>query len=286
VAPDLTPGTNTTRLLDVVLRAAANQDAAGALATVDRLPEELRKQALGSALVGWAGEHPVDALTWAAANGVSLNETVAISLPGENRSTASSLLETAFERDRANTLAWIETQPASTSRDALLREGLQSGALEDRLSIYDKLTQEGKAGATATILRSMLREDSTRAESWVKSQSPGAARQEGVWTLAWYQANSSPDRIETLANSWPSGPDHDAAMSGMAFSLSASQRDPRSALAFAGQISAPDARASAFTQLAKNWLSTDEPAARVWLTHTTELSPADKRVLLRQFAER
>ena len=79
LAPDLTPGSDGTRLVTAVLRAAAKQDAAAALAAVDGLPQELQAVALGSALVGWAGEHPVDALTWAAANGVELSEAKAVS---------------------------------------------------------------------------------------------------------------------------------------------------------------------------------------------------------------
>ena len=68
LAPTLRAGTDSMRLVTEILRAAAKKNPAAAIAAVDGLPEKLQKSAIGSSLVGWADENPVDALTWGAAH--------------------------------------------------------------------------------------------------------------------------------------------------------------------------------------------------------------------------
>jgi hypothetical protein len=109
--------------VNAVLREAAKKDAAEALEAVNGLPEDLQTYALGAALVGWAGEHPIDALTWAIANGVDPSEAKASNFGGGS----NSLLKAAFESDRTKTLAWLRAQPASSERDLMLLDGYMRG---------------------------------------------------------------------------------------------------------------------------------------------------------------
>ncbi len=284
LAPDLTSGTDGIRLLNAVLRAAAKQDPASALAAAQALPEELQTRALGPALVGWAGDHPTEALTWAVENGVELSDAKALVFFGDGDGAGwNSLLSTAFQSDSAKTLAWLRTQPASPERDAMLREGIWSAKAEEKFRIYAELTPTAQAAAAEQLVHSFRYGDSDL-EPWVKAQPPGAARQAAIQAFGAYQANNTPERIEALANAWPAGPDRDAAMRGIASSLS--YNDPRRALDFARRVADPDARSITFSNLAQSWLYRDAPAARAWIASAPELSAGEKRVLLRQADER
>jgi hypothetical protein len=195
-----------------------------------------------------------------------------------------TLLNAAFDNDRAKTLAWMESQPATPERDAMLREGIWGASPEEKFRIYADLTPEGRAAAAERVVEGSFRNAPDQIESWVKSQPPGAAREAAIRSLASSQATSTPELIGTLADAWPAGPDRDAALRGIALSLW--QSDPRRAIEFARRVSEPDQRESTLSRIAGTWLSKDESAARAWLASSTELSSEEKRVLLRQFDER
>ncbi len=285
LAPELKPGSAGTQLVTKILRAAARQDASSALAAVDGLPEELQRPALGAALVGWAGEHPAEALGWAAARGVDVADAKAIEFYGDNGGAGwNSLLGTAFESDRAQTLTWLRAQPASSERDAMLREGIWNGTDEERLGIYAELTPAGRADAAAAVVQSSFLNGAGNIEPWVKAQPPGAARKAAIWSLAWYQALNAPENIETLTDAWPAGADRDAAIRGIATALS--QNDPHRALDFARRVGDAATRETTLENIARNWRYRDEPAARAWIISAPELSAEQRRVLLRQFDER
>jgi hypothetical protein len=285
LAPDLRADMSGTLLVTTVLRAAGTKDATAALATVDELPEDLQRVALGSALVGWAGEHPVDALTWAAANGVQIPEAKAFMSYGDGDGVSwNSLLSTAFGADNAKTLAWLRAQPASRERDSMLCEGIWSGKAEENFQIYAELTRKGQADAAGEVVRRSFEDGDGDVEPWVKAQPPGAARQAAIQEFVSCQAGNTPERIDALVDAWPAGPDRDAAMRGIVSSLSAT--DPRRALDFARRVSGTAARESAFESIARDWLYRDQPAAGAWIVGAPELSAEEKRVLLRQAAER
>ena len=284
LAPDLTPGIAGTRLVSEVLRAAAKKDPAAALAAVDGMPEELRTQALGAVLVGWAGEHPAEALEWATANGVDVAEAQAAAFFGSSGENGSySLLGTAFDSDRVKTLAWVRGQPASPTRDGMLRHGLSSGTTEQKLELYSEITPQGRVEATYSMIRALQEDDPKRAEAWVKAQPFGAARQGGISSLAAHQAGYAPDRLDTLAEAWPAGADRDAALRGIAWSL---YSQPQRALDYARRVGDSAMREQLVERVAQTWSYRDESAARAWLTSAPEFSAEQKRVLLRQFDER
>ncbi|HEV7868882.1 MAG TPA: hypothetical protein VGO90_14440, partial [Chthoniobacteraceae bacterium] len=111
LAPDLKVGSSGLRMVSQVMRSAAMRDAGAALRAVDELPEALQEQAVGAALVGWASEHPVDALAYAAANDITISEASAPMSMGDNFFGQQSLIHVALATDRAKTLAWLRTQP-------------------------------------------------------------------------------------------------------------------------------------------------------------------------------
>jgi hypothetical protein len=287
MAPNLPAGLDGIRLVTEVLSAASKKDPEASLAAVDNLPSSLRSQALGSVLVGWADEHPIDALKWSAAHGMDPSEAKRFSFSdGAVSMSWRTLLMVAFDRDNEKTLDWIRTQPASAQRDSMLSNGLWNGTLEQKLQCYDELTPAGQADEAGQLVRFSLRYDGaseSKTESWVNAQPPGAARSAAIQALAGYQAESNTGRADDLVQAWAPGPDRDAALRGIASSLA--NRDPLSALEYARQVSDSGARESAYEKVAQSWFYQDKSAARTWITRAPELSAEQKRVLLRQADE-
>jgi len=283
LASDLQPGTACTRIVNLVFRGAAEQDPSAALAAVEGLPEELHTQALGAALVGWAGKHPVDALTWAQANGVNPGETKAVEFYGNSENSGwNCLITVALESDRARTMEWILSQPASPLRDAMLSEDLGSSTPEQSIETYSALTPEGRKDATETLVTAMVLKNQTRVEAWVKDLPNGPERRIAVQSLANAEARNALENSDELADSWPAGPDRNSALRGIALAQGELQRG----LTFVRRIEDPTVRATSFAIFAQNWLVRDETAARAWIANAPELSSEQRRVLLREADER
>lgn len=285
LAPDLAPGAASTRLAVAILRPAAAKDPSAALAALDALPEELRTSARASVLVGWAGEHPMEALEWAGANGVEVSEVKAPVFFGDSDGAGwNSLFGTALEHDREKALAWMRTQPASPQRDAMLNEGMWRGTTAQSLEVFAELTPYGRIWVAGFAVNRLYGEDRDRAVTWVKDLSPGAARAAAVQNLGYIEASFAPESLDALADAWPAGPDRDATLRGVA--LHVSQNDPARAPDYARRVSDPVMREAAFAEVARTWLYRDANSARVWLAGTNEISAESKRVILRQFDER
>jgi hypothetical protein len=246
------------------------------------LPEELRNQAVGAALVGWAGDHPVDALSWAVANGVNVGEARAIAYYGDENRGWQSLLMVAFGSDRAKALEWVLAQPSSQQRDVMLRDSIWNGTPDEKMNVYGQLTPDGRSSMAGSLASSLARTDMQRAEAWVADLPAGRARVAAVQAIAQYKAESMPDQIETLAGAWTTSADRNAALRG----ILEAQRDPARALTFARRMDDPKMRETAFESIASDWIWRNETAARAWIVGTNELSPEQKRVLLREADER
>jgi hypothetical protein len=274
-APDLKTGVDGFQLVAAVLAVAARKDPDAALEAVNGLPDGLKKWALHSALEGWAQGHLDDALAWAAANGV------------DQPDAKLYLSYVAFAIDRGKALAWLRTQPASSERDAMLRNGMWRATVEEMLQLYAELTPRGKAEAAAadSLIRSYFNSrpssPADEIEPWINALPPSPARKMAIRQFAYFQAQRSGE-VDALADRWASGPDRDAALRGISWFLS----DPQRALDFARRIGAPETRESVFEYIAQSWFNSDESAARAWITGTQELSAEQKRVILRQFDER
>jgi hypothetical protein len=286
LATTLAGGQPALRLVNKVLRAAAKQSGPDALAAIDRLPEELRPQARNAALIGWAGQHPVEALDWAATNNVNIREIKATAFFNDFEGAGwNSLIMTAFDSDREKTMTWLRSQPPSTERDSLLMAGLWSGSTEQRLAIYAELTPESRKKAVSNVIDSTSgRTSVSEMDGWVKGLPAGPERMTGVQALASLQVLNTPERADSIAEEWPAGPERDAAFRGIA--IATSHSDHLRGLEFARRITNPNARANAVAQIASSWLYQNEAAARSWISTTSELTADDKRVLIRQWDER
>jgi hypothetical protein len=285
LSSSLGSGVEGLQLVNTVLRSAAKLNPADALAAIDDLPEAVRAQARGAALIGWADENPVAALEWAVANGIKISEAKALASIGEGGGSSwYSLISTAFHNDREKTLAWLRSQPASAERDSLLRSGLWNGPLAQRIEIYNELTPASQKEAVWSLVNGFAETDMSAAETWVKGLPVGDVRCAAVQNLAMRQADDTPERLDAFADAWPAGPEQDAALLGI--SNAVTEEDPKRGLDFAARISNPQTRFKAFAQIANSWLSSNESAARAWIARASEFTPDQKRVLIRQFDER
>lgn len=266
-----------------IIGGASKKDHQAALAAVGGLPENLKMQAIGAVLSGWADQDPIAALAWSASNGVDPTEAKAIRFWGTDGMNWTPLSTLAFFRDGEKTLDWVRTQPASAERDVILSYGLWNGPLEQRFKIYAELTRSGQANGAADLVRTALPFEGhrTELESWAKDLPPGAGRAAAIRELTKIQARDL-NRIEELANAWPPGPDRDASLGGIASSLA---DNPPRALEFARKLIDPTTRESTFEKIAQSWISEDKPAACAWITNAPELTAEQKRVLLRQADE-
>lgn len=278
----LQAGVDGTWLVGSVFGAAAKQDPMAALAAVATMAEELQSQALGAALVGWAGKHPVEALEWAAANGVDINETKAVSINDFRLPMAvyDDLVDIAFRSDFKKTFDWVLSRPASSERDVMLNSVMWRGTLEQKLEGYSAVTPEERQDAASTIVASFNNQGPGPVEAWVKSLPPGEGRIGAVANLISLQYDAAPERIATLADEWPNVVDRNVALSGLANNIA--YENPRRALDFARLMRPSTGRDAAFEHIATQWLNHDEAAARAWMASTRELSAEQKRVLLRQ----
>jgi hypothetical protein len=282
LAPGLVPSVATTKLLAAVITAAAKRDPAAALAIVNEFPENVRAQAVGAALVGWAGKNPVDALAWAAANGIDPTDVKAVSFYGSTDEPMwNTLASVAFQKDSAKTLEWLRSQPESAERDRMMREGIWGGSAEAKIQIYSELTPQGRIDEAQRTAMWLARANVDRAEAWVKDLEAGQARTSAVQGLLSYQVNNSPERSDELAEAWAAGPDRDAALRGIAIA----QEDPYRGMEFARKVGDAAGRELAFESIARSWLRRDRSSAREWIASTQDLAPWQKRVLLRQSLE-
>jgi hypothetical protein len=280
LAPELKPGTTGSRLLTKILLPAATKDPAAAIAALDGVPDELYQSAVGAVLVGWATDHPVEALEWAAANGVDIAEARAIQFYGEDGNGWTPLILTALNADRDKTMAWMLAQPASRERDAMLLEGGGSGT-QQQLDLFNALTPDAQADAVWRVMNTFDGGTAAKAEAWVKDLPPGPIRSAGVENLVVLQYYNNPDRVDSLADAWPAGPERDGALSSLAHNVG--YRDPQKGIDLARRVGDPISREIAFERITRIWLRRDEAAARAWLANSGEMPSEAKRVLLREF---
>jgi hypothetical protein len=234
-------------------------------------------------LGGWAAAHPLDALAWAADTGVTILESSSIEDFGDGYvSSRRDLISTALKSDRDRTIEWIRSQPASPERDSMLVEALSWTPLAETLEGLAELSPESRKERTWWIIRK-FQNDLEGAEKWVRGLTE-SERIAGIRELSYVQAENFPERIDSLAEAWSAGPERETALEGIAQYLC--QNRPEQAAEFARQISDPTARWKIYQSLASFWLYRDEAAARKWISSTTELSPDDKRVVVREFEER
>ena len=274
-------------VLNALIRRWGAIDPAAAAAAVRPYRERFRAVGLGSGRgverevnEAWAQAQPDAALEWAVAHGVDVGEAKSMLYVGDDGTRYYPLLSTAFQSDRAKTLAWARAQPRSPERDTLLSEGIWGGTTEQNIEVFNELTPAGQAAAAARMMPSSFQNDTGRMEPWVKALPAGAARRAAIQSLANNQADKAPESLDTLADAWPAGADRDAALKGMVWSVM--HNEPRRALDFARRMGDPATREYLLESAAGSWFRQDEAAARAWIVSTPELSAEQKRVLIRQ----
>jgi hypothetical protein len=290
LAPGLPPSTSGLRLMTPVLQVAASGNREAAFALVAQLPEALQRSAIGTILTGWAGTDPVEALKWSAEHGIDPGTEAwgNLDFSGDSVHAAQSMLAVAFKRDFSKTFDWILAQPSSPQRDRWLSWGLGSQDFKQTLQAFDSLSPEAQASNADYIVRSCYNPflgntNVSKVESWVKALPPGDTRAAAIRAMVDRQADQAPERVDEILNEWPTGPDREAALGGVASYLT--WKNPARAVEFARQLTDPTARVTAFDLIARGWSYSDRAAVLRWIADEPAFSAVQKRVLLRMYGE-
>ena len=285
LAPTLQTGATGTQIISPVLRNVARKDPASAMAMIDQLPEGMRTTALNVVLGDWAEKEPVTVLNWAVENGVDLAACKAMTFYDESPSGSfNSLVTIALGADRAGTMEWLRAQPPSQQRDMMICDAIWRASGGEKFDLYAQLSPAKQAEAARTVAWAILQEDPPKAIAWVNDLAAGKGREGAIGAVVANQVRNAPEKIDTYLENWQPGPDRDAALGGVATQLA--NGTPERALTFARQIKGTNARENAFEDIAQRWLLRNDRAARAWILSAPELSPEQKRVLIRQFDER
>lgn len=281
--PNLGSDAAASRLISIVLKAAASHDPASALALIDKLPDALHTSALGAVLVGWAKQDPIQALEWAVANGQSISDITFYDRGSNGIGTIESLLDSALGAKRGETLDWLRAQPPSSARDAMLARAIGQGngpgeisALEQE--IYSELDRNRQTYAAYRIVWPITRMSFDEAQAWIKQQPAGEERIAAVRQMTYNRLSTFPDQAESVPDAWTSGPDRDTALEAIAGPMALTS--PLRAMSFIERISDPELRDQAIFNQARIWLARDPIAAKAWLATTPNLSADSKRVML------
>jgi len=282
-APNLSGNAADSRLISILLKAAATRDAASALALIDKLPDALHTSALGAVLVGWAKQEPIKALEWAVASGRSISD-VSFQVRGSNGFvTIESLLDSALGARRGETLEWLRAQPPSPARDAMLARAIGQGngpgdipAVEQ--AIYSELDRNRQTYAAYRIVWPISRMSFDEARAWIKQQPAGEERIAAVRQMTYNRLSNFPDQADSQPDAWTPGPDRDTALEAIAGPIALTS--PLRAMSFVERISDPELRDQAIFNQARNWLGRDPISAKAWLAATPRLSADSKRVML------
>ena len=222
--------TQTSAALDIA-RALAAKNPATALDFIGQLPAgPAQTLALNNALTSWAAAAPAAA-----------GQYVAALPPGPTQNAAAAHLATLLAREPANALAWAQSLPAATARDAAL------------VSIANTWAQTDPAAATR----------------WASTQPAGPTASTALTGALSYWLLTDSAAARDFVTTLPAATQLAAAAS---IAPQLAQRDPTAALAWAQTLAAPAAREAAVAAAYTRWLDNAPAAARTWLA-TANLAP-------------
>lgn len=270
-------------LVREVIGAAASKDPQVALEAVERLPDALQRDATTAAIVAWARKDGVAALEWARSHGISL-EARSYQRFGGGLGFSSygwnSLLDSAMNSDKEKVIEWVRALPAGEERSRGIAEIIRHAPMEQARELFTELPPERQKDAVWSFIGRARQDDPDATADWVRNLPPGPVRTSAVNALVSSSSHGGPEKIEEVIQDFAPGPDRDAALWGAVSGTA--YRKPHQALEFATRIQERRIRERAFEQLASSWFYQDRAAAAAWLAQTQEITPENKRVILRQ----
>jgi hypothetical protein len=232
-------------ILPILVRGAAEKDAALAARTLDRFSAEEIAQCGSTLVSGWAKKDPAAAFAWAREHGIEIDR-----FPDPRRANAnsgslwrhelglsgSSPLQLAAENQPDAVVAFLRSLPDGPERDRYIQQVALSAADKSAISAFISelpMSPLVAGSQVATLLRDM-----TKAQEFARQLPVGESRE-----AAWVQLGSALREPLPVAP----GPDRDAMLLGMARKQG---NHPEPAWIHISEISDPVLRRKAFDDLA------------------------------------
>ena len=239
------------------------------LASLDRLPPNLREQLTGTLLGAWAKDDPRPAAEWA----------VTHAKPEDSEAPESRRVEWPFHTwlraDEAAALAWCARLPASPLRDDLTNGAAawlaNAGNIAAAVSLLRPRDGEKSSYAIAAIAVARAKDDPAAAAAWIDSLPPDTDTGGAVGALVEKWAGREAAGAASWVEAQPAGPRREAAL--QAYTRAAAELDPAAAGEWAAAIADPKARTKAAEYIFRQWTSRDPTAARAWLRALPGVDP-------------
>ena len=214
-------------------------DKSEVLAWVRQLPEgRARSQALESVFENWSARDAAGAQrAWAALHDnkdealTSLAAGWSRAKPAEAARWAATMVDQPGGRNALNraVTSWAEASPAEAA------------------AFLQTLPDNARSGLTSRLIERWYDADPFAAAEWLKRQSPGPTRDEGILAMA----------------------------------MEIASENPEAALDWTKTASSPEARESAEKNILRNWMRNDAAGATAWIS-TTQMRPETRAELLRE----
>ncbi|HEV7866175.1 MAG TPA: hypothetical protein VGO90_00735 [Chthoniobacteraceae bacterium] len=255
-----------------------------ALEWLSTLPVEFRDAPAIAAARGWAVKEPAAALEWCVENGVDVARGHRNGFNGWQ----AGVLGEALAAQPAATIAWLEVRPAGPDRDRLLERALEDSfwrvpkeQLFDQgtafaMRLFEQLPPESQERTATALGRKRAEQgDLTDLGVWAQNFASGPARANAVAGAigAAYERDAS--RVETLLASTASTADRDAALRGLAETMS--KATPAGAAIRALTITDSAVRRETLDAVVTGWLKRDPETARTWLRNAAAIPEAWKQ---------
>ncbi len=281
ILPTLKAGLEGDSLVNQIARGAAKDHPALILDWLAKIPLEFRVTPAISAARALATTDPQAALAWCLANGIDIN------LGEEHRFSGVSpgVLGGAMIKAPDATLAWLEALPEGNDRDRYLERAMKDGLWQlpgDKLfkgdgavamRLFNELSPDAQARSADALGRARGKmSDLTDLNAWVQPFAPGSIRADAIAGAIGAAFQQDASRVDALLSSVSTDADRDAALRGLAETMSNSV--PSDAAARALAIGDSALRRETLDTVIPLWLKRDPEACNRWIQSATAV-PAD-----------
>ena len=288
LVPTLKAGVLGNDLVTHVAATIATKNPRLVLDWLSEIPVEFRDAPAIAAAKAWAAKEPIAALEWCMANGVEVARGMRMGFT----SWMAGVLGEAIAESPAATVAWLEALPAGAERERLIERALSEVGFN---SSKDKFFTSG--GNLPMRLFSQLPEDAQlRAardignfgsfslavadlNGWAQHFPAGSIRAEAVAATIGQAWQRDASRVDGILASLATPADRDAALRGLANSMSYSA--PADAATRALAIGDSALRRETLGTVMKGWLDRAPEASRAWLKEDKTIPPSWKAAWLR-----
>jgi len=269
--PELKPGLTGNGTIAAIAGALSQRDPQAALEWLGQLPEEQRgATAYAQAAEAWAKRDPLGALAWCRENGVD---------PARH---AGAVMNAAMGSKPLETMQWIQAMPSGGERDRWLEKAVTASKLsfppikpenaEVVLGWLEQLPADAQERAAYQLGWSSGHGGKIEeVRAWTERLHEPALRAAAVEAAVRYRFGGNPDSKDKLLAQFPSGPERDGALAGIA--AHESHKTPERAAQTALEIADPAKRHDVLDSILAGWIERTPSQARDWIRNARTLPP-------------